>query len=72
MDPVTLGVLGALFVGLLAIVVVAWLIRAWVRSMVRMAKLLIWGGLTLLFLGAIAAAGVWFVYGEQIRAALGT
>ena len=70
MDPVSLAVLGSLFVGLLVVVILAWLIRAWVRSMVRMVKLVLWGGFTLLLLGIIAAAGVWFLYGDAIRAAV--
>lgn len=70
-DPLSLAVLGALFVGLLVLVLVAWIVRAWVRSMVRMVKLAIWAGFTLLFVGIIVAAGVWFLYGDAIRAAMG-
>lgn len=71
MDPLSLAVLGALFVGLLLVVIAAWIIRAWVRSMVRMVKIAIWAGFTALFLGIIAAAAVWFLYGDAIRAAMG-
>lgn len=70
MDPLSLAVLGGLFVGLLVVVILAWLIRAWVRSMVRMVKLVFWGGFTLLLLAIIAAAGVWFLYGDVIRDAV--
>lgn len=70
MDPLSLAVLGALFVGLLVVVVAAWIVRAWVRSMMRMVKLAIWAGFTLLFLAIIAAAAVWFLYGDAIRAAM--
>lgn len=68
MDPLTLGLIAALVLGLL---LAAVLIRAWIRGMIRMVKMVIWGGLSLLVLLAIGGAVTWFLYGDQIRAALG-
>lgn len=68
MDPLTLGLIAALLLGVLLAGV---LIRAWIRGMIKMVKMLIWGSLSLLVLLAVAGAITWFLYGEQIRAALG-
>ena len=68
MDPITLGVLAVLFVGIVGLLVLALVVRAWIRTLKWMVKIAFYGTLTLLVLGGVGAGVVWILYGEQLRA----
>ncbi len=68
MDPVTLGVLAVLLVGIVGLVVLALVVRAWIRTLKWMIKLAFYATVTLLVVSAIGAGVAWVVYGDQLRA----
>ncbi|MCB9678985.1 MAG: hypothetical protein H6737_28045 [Alphaproteobacteria bacterium] len=70
MDPITLGVLAAIAIGIVALLVTVFVVRAWIRTLKMMMKLAFYGFVTLLVLAAGGAGVAYFLYGDQIRAML--
>ena len=70
MDPVTVGILLLLVVGIFGILAVIFVIRAWIRTLKLMVKLAFYGFVTLVVVGAVGAGVAWVFYGDQIRALL--
>jgi hypothetical protein len=68
MDPITLGVVALLFIGIVVLLVGAFIVRAWIRTVKWLARLAFYGTLAALVCAGVGAGVVWVLYGEQLRA----
>jgi len=70
MDPVTLGIVVTLVLGIVLTLALVMMVRAWIRTLKLVIKLVFYGLVGSVLFAAVAAVVAWVLYGEQIQAML--